>query len=53
MAFPRSDLRACPHIESKIKIWRKHYGLLYEMTKISRFEWDDTEKMVLVDSDDV
>ncbi|CAL5386329.1 unnamed protein product [Camellia sinensis] len=32
MAFPGSDLRACPHIESKIKIWRKHYGLLYEMT---------------------
>ncbi|CAL5406043.1 unnamed protein product [Camellia sinensis] len=53
MAFPGSDLRACPHIESKIKIWRKHYGLLYEMTKLSGFRWNDTEKMVLVDSDDV
>ncbi|XP_028098688.1 uncharacterized protein LOC114298330 isoform X1 [Camellia sinensis] len=53
MAFPGSDLRACPHIESKIKIWRKHYGLLYEMTKLSGFGWNDTEKMVLVDSDEV
>ncbi|KAL7210786.1 hypothetical protein ACSBR2_013790 [Camellia fascicularis] len=53
MTFPGSDLHACPHIESKIKIWRKHYGLLYEMTKLSGFGWNNTEKMVLVDSDDV
>ncbi|KAI8028569.1 Cell wall / vacuolar inhibitor of fructosidase 2 [Camellia lanceoleosa] len=53
MTFPGSDLRACPHIESKIKIWWKHYGLLYEMTELSGFRWNDTEKMVLVDSDDV
>ncbi|KAL7246857.1 hypothetical protein ACSBR2_001881 [Camellia fascicularis] len=53
MTFPESDLRAFPHIESKIKIWRKHSGLLYEMTELSGFRWNDTEKMVLVDNDDV
>ena len=52
-AFPRTDLRATPHIDSKIKLWRKQYNTLQDMLKISDFGWDDEQKMVLVDSDDV
>ncbi|CAL5384241.1 unnamed protein product [Camellia sinensis] len=52
-AFPRTDLRATPHIDSKIKLWRKQYNTLQDMLKISGFGWDDEQKMVLVDSDDV
>lgn len=53
LAFPGTDLRAYPHIESKIKIWRKTFNLVQDMRQASGFGWDDTEKMILVDSDDV
>ncbi|GFZ11504.1 hypothetical protein Acr_22g0009020 [Actinidia rufa] len=52
-AFPGTDLRANPHIESKIKMWRKQYNLLQDMLKTSGFGWDDVEKIILVDSDNV
>ncbi|CAL5378518.1 unnamed protein product [Camellia sinensis] len=52
-AFPGTDLRATPHIDSKIKLWRKQYNTFQDMLKISDFGWDDEQKMVLVDSDDV
>ncbi|GFZ00794.1 RNA-binding (RRM/RBD/RNP motifs) family protein [Actinidia rufa] len=48
-AFPGTDLRANPHIESKIKMWRKQYNLLQDMLKTSGFGWDDVEKILLVD----
>ncbi|KAL7200009.1 hypothetical protein ACSBR2_022172 [Camellia fascicularis] len=53
LAFAGTNLRASPHIESKIKLWRKQYSTLYDMVNASGFGWDDYEKMVLVDSDDV
>ncbi|KAL7214855.1 hypothetical protein ACSBR1_027101 [Camellia fascicularis] len=52
-AFSRTDLRDSPHIDLKIKLWRKQYNTLQDMLKISGFGWDDEQKMVLVDSDDV
>ncbi|CAL5344241.1 unnamed protein product [Camellia sinensis] len=52
-AFLGTDLRATPHIDSKIKLCRKQYNTLQDMLKISGFGWDDEQKMVLVDSDDV
>ncbi|CAL5329363.1 unnamed protein product [Camellia sinensis] len=52
-AFPGTDLRASPHIDSKIKFWRKQYNALQDMLNMSGFGWNDEQKMVLVDSDDV
>ncbi|CAL5427774.1 unnamed protein product [Camellia sinensis] len=52
-AFPGTDLRASPHIDSKIKFWRKQYNALQDMLNISGFGWDDEQKMVLGYSDDV
>lgn len=34
-AFPGTDLRADPHINSKIYVWKKNFGSLYSM--LSRF----------------
>ncbi|GFY94963.1 hypothetical protein Acr_10g0003480 [Actinidia rufa] len=34
-AFPGTDLRANPHIESKIKMWRRQYNLLQDVLKTS------------------
>ena len=36
-AFPETDLRVNPHIESKIKMWRRQYNLLQDMLKTSGF----------------
>ncbi|CAL5346250.1 unnamed protein product [Camellia sinensis] len=52
-ALPGTDLRASPHIDSKIKFWRKQYNALQDMLNMSGFGWNDEQKMVLVDSDDV
>lgn len=35
LAFAGTDLRASPHIESKIKLWRKQYSTLYDMVNAS------------------
>ncbi|KAF5948370.1 hypothetical protein HYC85_014327 [Camellia sinensis] len=51
LAFPGTDLRTTPHIESMIKFRRRQYNLLTEMLRLSVFGWDDSEKMILVDSD--
>ncbi|CAL5395496.1 unnamed protein product [Camellia sinensis] len=53
LAFPVIDLRASLHIESKIKFWRRQYNLLTDMLHLSGFGCDDSEKMILVDSDQV
>ncbi|KAF5952622.1 hypothetical protein HYC85_010566 [Camellia sinensis] len=53
LAFPGTDLRASPHIESKIKFWKRQYNLITDMLRLSGFGWDDTNKMILVDSEQV
>nr|XP_048326632.1 uncharacterized protein LOC125421496 [Ziziphus jujuba var. spinosa] len=49
---PNSGLRASPHIESKMKKWKKQYGIIYDMLNKSGFGWNDSLKCVEVDSDD-
>lgn len=51
--LPGTDLRGCPHIESKIKIWKKHYNSVSGMLATSGFGWNDTEKRIDVESDSV
>ena len=34
---PQSNLRINPHIESKLKMWKKHYSILYDMLNKSGF----------------
>ncbi|KAL7163118.1 hypothetical protein ACSBR2_039253 [Camellia fascicularis] len=49
-AFPGTDFRASPHIDSKIKLWKKQYNTLQDMLKISGFGWDDEQKMRVLDA---
>lgn len=53
LAFPGTDLRSNPHIASKIKQWRKQYNMLVDILRQSGFAWDDTLKMVKIDSEQV
>ena len=49
---PQSGLKANPHIESKLKKWKKQYGIVYDMLNKSGFGWNDSLKCVEVDSDE-
>ncbi|KAL0401490.1 UNVERIFIED_CONTAM: hypothetical protein Slati_4178900 [Sesamum latifolium] len=51
--LPNTDIRAEPHINSKIHVWKKNYGILVAMMGKSDFGWDDTKCMITVDNQDV
>ena len=46
IALPGTDLCATPHIESKIKKWKKSYGSLFSILGKSGIGWNDSEKML-------
>ncbi|KAL0438707.1 UNVERIFIED_CONTAM: hypothetical protein Slati_2353700 [Sesamum latifolium] len=50
-AIPSSDIKADPHIQSKIHVWKKTYGSLVGMLGRSGFGWNDATNMVVVDDD--
>ncbi|KAH7852831.1 hypothetical protein Vadar_029827 [Vaccinium darrowii] len=52
-ALPGTDIRANPHIASKIKVWKKNYYSVKDMRNTSGFGWNDSTKMVEVESDTV
>ncbi|KAL0361755.1 UNVERIFIED_CONTAM: hypothetical protein Sradi_3860000 [Sesamum radiatum] len=49
--FPSSDIKADPHIQSKIHVWKKTYGSIVSMLTRSGFGWNDATNMVVVDDD--
>ncbi|KAL9434650.1 hypothetical protein AB3S75_029323 [Citrus x aurantiifolia] len=48
-----SGLKAYPHIDFKIRIWKKSYGVIFDMLNTSGFGWNEVRKCVVVDSDEV
>lgn len=51
--FPGTDLKADPHILSKIHVWRRQYGSLSTMLSRSGFGWNDDTCQIVVCDDDV
>ncbi|XP_017186166.2 uncharacterized protein [Malus domestica] len=49
---PNSNIKATPHIESKLKKWKKTYSLVLDMINTSGFAWNDVKKCIEVDSHD-
>ena len=49
---PNSGLKATPHIESKMKIWKKQYGIVFNMLNKSGFGWNDILKCIKIDNDE-
>ncbi|CAB4319773.1 unnamed protein product [Prunus armeniaca] len=41
-----------PHIESKMRFWRKLYGIIFDMINKSGFAWNDSLKCIEVDSNE-
>ncbi|KAL0323590.1 UNVERIFIED_CONTAM: hypothetical protein Sangu_1978300 [Sesamum angustifolium] len=48
-AFPNTNLKAEPYMNSKIHVWKKYYASLVGMMGISGFGWDDNKAMVTID----
>ncbi|XP_015893075.2 uncharacterized protein LOC107427220 [Ziziphus jujuba] len=49
---PNSGLKATPHIDSKMRKWKKYYGLICDMMNRSGFVWNDVRKCIEVDSEE-
>lgn len=47
--MPGCDLKAEPHIESRLKHWSEKYCAIAEMLGTSGFGWDDEKKIVQVE----
>ncbi|XP_073136851.1 uncharacterized protein [Henckelia pumila] len=45
-AFSGSNIRANPHIVSKIHVWKKTHGSLMSMLSRSGIGWNDTDKVI-------
>ncbi|KAG8390219.1 hypothetical protein BUALT_Bualt01G0061100 [Buddleja alternifolia] len=51
-AFPGTNIRADPHINSKITVWRKNYATISTLQSRSGFGWNDATNMITVESED-
>ncbi|KAH6787392.1 hypothetical protein C2S52_006944 [Perilla frutescens var. hirtella] len=52
-AFPSSDLRAEPHVNSKMHVWKKCYSSLSFMLGRRGFGWNDETKMFTVENESI
>ncbi|KAL0367476.1 UNVERIFIED_CONTAM: hypothetical protein Sradi_3637700 [Sesamum radiatum] len=50
-AFPNCDLKAEPHISSKMHVWKKQYSTFLTMFSKSGLGWDETRNMIVVEDD--
>ncbi|KAK4400780.1 hypothetical protein Sango_1184100 [Sesamum angolense] len=48
-AFPHSNIKAEPHITSKLYVWKKQYSTIVTMMSKSGLGWDDSRCMVTVE----
>ncbi|KAG8390739.1 hypothetical protein BUALT_Bualt01G0114900 [Buddleja alternifolia] len=51
-AFPGTNIRADPHINSRITVWRKNYATISTLQSRSGFGWNDATNMITVESED-
>ena len=50
--LPKSNIKADPHIESKVRLLKRQYNAICEMiTTKSDFRWNDQEKCVTTSKD--
>ncbi|KAL6219402.1 hypothetical protein ACLB2K_007161 [Fragaria x ananassa] len=46
---PNSNLKAYPHIESKLKKWKQNFSIVYDMINTSGFAWNDAKNFPIYD----
>ncbi|XP_068324518.1 uncharacterized protein [Pyrus communis] len=50
---PNANIKAVPHIESKMRRWKKYYAIVYDMVNKTGFAWNDVRKCIEVDNTEV
>ncbi|TQD95513.1 hypothetical protein C1H46_018869 [Malus baccata] len=50
---PDANIKAIPHIDSKMRSWKKDYAIVYDMVNKTSFAWNDVRKCIEVDSTEV
>ncbi|PON78739.1 Myb/SANT-like domain containing protein [Parasponia andersonii] len=48
--FPTCGIKVNPHIDSKMKVLRKQYSIVYDILSKSGFGWNDVKKCIEVDN---
>ncbi|KAL5802993.1 hypothetical protein ACOSQ4_031298 [Xanthoceras sorbifolium] len=43
---PGFNLKVIPHLESKLKKWKKNYSTIYDIMNTSGFAWNDVKKCI-------
>ncbi|KAL0430491.1 UNVERIFIED_CONTAM: hypothetical protein Sradi_0675100 [Sesamum radiatum] len=51
-AIPNCDLKAEPHITSRIQVWKRQYPSIVGMMSKSGFGWDESTCMVTIENND-
>ncbi|KAH7529081.1 hypothetical protein FEM48_Zijuj05G0146300 [Ziziphus jujuba var. spinosa] len=51
--FPNSGIKGNLHIESRLRYWKKQYGIVFDILNTNGSAWNDVLKCVEVDSDEV
>ncbi|KAL8499204.1 hypothetical protein ACS0TY_022251 [Phlomoides rotata] len=51
--IPNTDLVATPHINSKIHVWKKEYGALFDLLSKSGIGWNSTTSMIEVEDEGI
>ena len=50
--LPNCGLKANPHIESKVKNWKRDYGVIFDMRNTSGFGWNNEKHCIEVDNEE-
>ncbi|ONK57963.1 uncharacterized protein A4U43_C09F6220 [Asparagus officinalis] len=51
--LPTTDLMANPHLDPKIKYWKKVYACIYTALSTSGISWNNTTKIISIDDENV
>ncbi|KAJ9552182.1 hypothetical protein OSB04_016227, partial [Centaurea solstitialis] len=49
VSLPNSGLKAEPHIKSRMKTWKLHFSIVYDMVHTSGFGWDEERNCVVAE----
>ncbi|KAI8529300.1 hypothetical protein RHMOL_Rhmol12G0214500 [Rhododendron molle] len=47
--LPNANIKANPHIDSKVRYWKQTYHKILDITGLSGMSWDHTNKRIVVD----
>ncbi|XP_076959599.1 uncharacterized protein LOC143635727 [Bidens hawaiensis] len=49
VSLPNSGLKAEPHIKFRMKTWKTHFSIVYDMVHTSGFGWDEQKCCIIAD----